>query len=62
MKKRERLSSLLRVVRQLSDRLGDCWYDHHGNCQEHFGEAPCSVKLLRDVLVEFEKNGNDEDD
>lgn len=30
-----------------------CFFDHHGNCQSHFVENPCSVMLARKALSEI---------
>lgn len=32
-----------------------CWYDHHGLCQEHNLENPCSNQIAKDTISEFEK-------
>ena len=39
-----RLRAAERLLEKFVSNLGPCdHYDHHGYCQSHFGEMPCSV-------------------
>jgi len=43
------------VASRILDALGSCSnFDHHGNCQSHFVERPCSVEALRILLGTIE--------
>jgi hypothetical protein len=47
------LNGVLRfVLSKVLKGCGDtpCRFDHHGNCQEHFLENPCSVAEARGIL------------
>jgi len=36
-----------------------CWFDHSGNCQEHFISNPCPVRILQDAIAPFTQNKGD---
>lgn len=47
------VDDLLTLIGDLTDP-GDCWYDHHGYCQEHgwFATTPrCPHARAKDVLA-----------
>lgn len=48
--KKERNSLRFNLIK-LINNLGVCdQFDHHGNCQTHFIESPCTVILARQSL------------
>jgi hypothetical protein len=49
----ERLAGALKGVLEPMD--GECELDHHGLCQTHFLESPCSVAEARALLAEYAK-------
>lgn len=49
----ERIRELTEAMRRLLAGLGECGgHDHHGNCQMHFVENPCSVAAARSLLTD----------
>ena len=45
---------LIALKRLLEIHCDPCHFDHHGNCQAHFVENPCSIKLAREAVAEVE--------
>ena len=41
---------LVEEAEKVIEILGSCEHDHHGNCQAHFVESPCSVTNLKTAL------------
>lgn len=45
------MPDVLTAARKVLDVLGECdHFDHHGYCQAHFVEKPCSVEELRQAV------------
>jgi hypothetical protein len=54
---RQRIQELEEATATVLEILGPCnHFDHHGCCQTHFVEKPCSVGILREILEKGKAN------